>query len=268
MVANAGHDGLSRDLCSPFIYRTSFSNWQVSAPMGDWMYKQGIRKVMLAASNYAGGTLMLKHFSDQFKAAGGEIVGEVLPDLKEIQYAPFLEKIRGSGAEAVFCFFAGNAAVEFVKQYSQFGLQGEIPLYGCGFLTTSDVRKAQGAAAEGIRTTLHYAETLDNPANATFRKSFTDKFGSEPSLYAVQGYDTGRAIIAALDRTDGNTEDKEALSAALDAVQLDSPRGHMSFSSNHDPVQNIYVLEVKDGQNAVIDIAAENLQSPSDGCTL
>ncbi|NEU36557.1 ABC transporter, partial [bacterium LRH843] len=61
IVANAGHDGLSQGLCSPFIYRTSFSNWQVSAPMGTWMYKQGIRRVMLAASNYAGGTLMLKH---------------------------------------------------------------------------------------------------------------------------------------------------------------------------------------------------------------
>ena len=268
MVANAGHDGLSRDLCSPFIYRTSFSNWQVSAPMGDWMYKQGIRRVMLAASNYAGGTLMLKHFTESFQAAGGEIVGQVLPDLKEIQYAPFLEKIRASGAEAVFCFFAGNAAVEFVKQYSQFGLQGKIPLYGCGFLTTSDVRPAQGEASEGIRTTLHYAETLDNPQNTAFRQAFQDRYGSAPSLYAVQGYDSGRAIVEALKSTDGNTEDKEALSKALDGITLNSPRGRMSFSSNHDPVQDIYVLEVKDGKNVVIDTAAKNLSTPKDGCSL
>jgi branched-chain amino acid transport system substrate-binding protein len=268
IVANAGHDGLSQGLCSPFIYRTSFSNWQVSAPMGTWMYKQGIRRVMLAASNYAGGTLMLKHFSESFQEAGGEIAGEVLPDLKEIQYAPFLEQIRNSGAEAVFCFFAGNAAVEFVKQYSQFGLQGNIPLYGCGFLTTSDVRPAQGEASEGIRTTLHYAETLDNPQNTAFRQAFQDRYGSAPSLYAVQGYDSGRAIVEALKTTDGNTEDKEALSRALDGIALDSPRGRMAFSRNHDPVQDIYVLEVQNGQNVVIDTAAKSLTTPTTDCTL
>lgn len=268
IVANAGHDGLSRDLCSPFIYRTSFSNWQVSAPMGDWMYKQSIRRVMLAASNYAGGTLMLKHFSERFQAAGGEIAGEVLPDLKEIQYAPFLEQIRSSGAEAVFCFFAGNAAVEFVKQYSQFGLQGQIPLYGCGFLTTSDVRPAQGEASEGVRTTLHYAETLENPQNVAFRQAFQDRYRSTPSLYAVQGYDSGRAIVEALKVTDGNTDDKDALSRALDGVVLDSPRGRMSFSPNHDPVQDVYVLEVQNGQNVVIDTAAKGLATPTDGCSL
>ena len=42
------------------------------------------------------------------------------PGTKNFQ--PFLANLQKSGAKAVFCFYAGGAAVDFVKQYDQFGL--------------------------------------------------------------------------------------------------------------------------------------------------
>ncbi len=51
------------------------------------------------------------------------------------------------------------------------GLRKSIPLYGAGFLTDGTLQ-AQGEAAEGLQTTLHYADDLDNPADKAFRADY------------------------------------------------------------------------------------------------
>src|SRR5262249_53491124 len=39
IVSNAGADAISRERCSRWIFRTSFSNWQPNQPMGGWVAK-------------------------------------------------------------------------------------------------------------------------------------------------------------------------------------------------------------------------------------
>ena len=39
IVSNAGADAISRERCSHWIFRTSFSNWQPCQPMGGWVAK-------------------------------------------------------------------------------------------------------------------------------------------------------------------------------------------------------------------------------------
>src|SRR5439155_874104 len=79
--------------------------------------------------------------------------------------------IPNAGADAIYAFFAGGGAVKFVKDYAAAGLNKTIPLYGPGFLTDGTL-EAQGPAAQGLLTTLHYADNLDTPRNNGFRKSY------------------------------------------------------------------------------------------------
>src|SRR6266571_4015415 len=80
---------------------------------------------------------------ETFVPAGGKVVAEDYPKLGETDYAPYLTKIKQSGAKAVFAFFSGTDAVNFVKQYDQFGLKKTTKLTGAGFLTEPDVLPAQ-----------------------------------------------------------------------------------------------------------------------------
>jgi branched-chain amino acid transport system substrate-binding protein len=52
------------------------------------------------------------------------------------------------------------------------------------------------------------------------------------------------------------------------AARIDSPRGEWSFSKAHNPVQNIYLREVRDGTNVVVSTAAAALADPAPGCKL
>lgn len=274
IVSNAGADAISRGRCSKWIFRASFSNWQPCQPMGGWVAKNVAKDVFLTAPNYQAGKDMMNAFKETYLPAGGKIIGEEYPKLGETDYAPLLTKIRQSGAKAVFAFFSGTDAVNFVKQFDQFGLKQSIKLTGAGFLTEPDVLPAQGKAALGTITGHFYTPQLDNPVNKKFVADFKAKFaGKTPDGFACQGYDTAEVIVHAVKAVNGNTQDKDRLVAAIAKVEFDSPRGRFRFDpKTHNIIQPfIYVREVKEVagglDNVPIDKIA-NVADPGTGCTL
>jgi branched-chain amino acid transport system substrate-binding protein len=274
IVSNAGADAISRERCSRWIFRTSFSNWQPCQPMGGWVAKNVSKEVFQVAPNYQAGKDMMNAFKETFVPAGGKIVAEDYPKLGETDYAPYLTKIKQSGAKAVFAFFSGTDAVNFVKQYDQFGLKQSIKLTGAGFLTEPDVLPAQGAAALGIITGHFYTPLLDNPVNHRFVKDFRDKFfGKIPDGFACQGYDTAEVIVRTLKAVNGNTQDKDKLVDAIAKMEFDSPRGRFRFDpKTHNVIQPyIYVREVREvfgGLNNVPIDKVADVRDPGTGCTL
>ena len=274
IVSNAGADAISRERCSRWIFRTSFSNWQPCQPMGGWVAKNVSKDVFLTAPNYQAGKDMMNAFKETFGPAGGKVVAEDYPKLGETDYAPYLTKIRQSGAKAVFAFFSGSDAVNFVKQYDQFGLKQSIKLTGAGFLTEPDVLPAQGSAALGVITGHFYTPVLDNPTNQRFVKEFRDKYaGKMPDGFACQGYDTAEVIVRALKAVNGNTQDKDRLVDVIAKLEFDSPRGRFRFDpKTHNVIQPfIYIREVKEvagGLNNVPIDRVANVADPGTGCTL
>ncbi|MCU9848999.1 ABC transporter substrate-binding protein [Defluviimonas sp. WL0024] len=270
IVANAGNDEATGADCSPYITRMSFSNGQVNRPMGTWMYDQGIRKVFTLAPDYAAGRQMIDAFAATFTAAGGEIVGqEFTPFQKTQDFGPYLTQAKSSGAEAVFVFYAGGEAISFVKQYDSFGLKSDLPLYGSGFLTSPLYVEAEGPAAEGVITALHYVPTIDTPANKSFAEAFAAATGRVPSEYAVQGYDAARALIEA---TKAGATDRETLANALRQVSFEGPRGQMSIDpATNNVVQPIYVYETVAGEKGLTQKVLAQLPAeadPTNGCEM
>ncbi len=274
IVSNAGADAISRERCSRWIFRASFSNWQPCYPMGTWVAKNLSKEAFLMALNYQAGKDMMNAFKETFVPAGGKVVAEDYPKLGETDYAPYLTKIKQSGAKAVFAFFSGTDAVNFVKQYDQFGLKQSIKLTGAGFLTEPDVLPAQGASALGVITGHFYTPLLDNPVNHRFVKDFRDKFfGKIPDGFACQGYDTAEVIVRALKAVNGNTQDKDKLVDAIAKTEFDSPRGRFRFDpKTHNVIQPyIYVREVREvfgGLNNVPIDKVADVRDPGTGCTL
>ena len=265
IVPNAGSNRITRELCAPNIFRSSFSNWQVNSPCGNVMLKDGHRNVALISWNYAAGKEMLGGFKDTFTAGGGQIVKEFLPDYPKDEFQAYLTEIAALKPDAVYAFFAGGGALKFIKDYAAAGLQGKIPLYGPGFLTDG-VLAGAGAAADGIKTTLHYALALDNPVNVAFREAFRKATGREADVYAVQGYDAAALLEKGLTAVEGDIAAKTALYAAMEKAEIDSPRGKLRFSKSHNPIQDIYLRQVRDGQEVVLDVAGNAIADPATGC--
>jgi branched-chain amino acid transport system substrate-binding protein len=265
IVSNAGANAVTREMCGSNIFRTSFSNWQVCYPMGTEMARRGLKRVVSVTWNYAAGKEMIGAFREGFEKGGGSVMKEILVPFPNVEFQANLTEIASLQPDAVFAFFAGAGAVKFVKDYAEAGLKARIPLYGAGFLTDGTLR-AQGQAAEGVFTTLHYADSLSLPINTRFRDAFKKSVNRDADVYAVQGYDTAALLIRAMDTVKGDTRATKALIAAMEEVKFDSPRGPWHFSKSHNPVQDIYLREVKNGDNAVIGIAQKAVSDPGTGC--
>jgi branched-chain amino acid transport system substrate-binding protein len=258
IVANAGAGAITGAAKSPYIWRTSFTNAQVASVMGKHLAtKADVGPVFLIAPDYAAGAEVIRGFKSTFEAGGGKIAGEAKSPFGKTQdFQPFLTSIQSSGAKATFCFFAGAEAVAFVKQYAQFGLPAQIPLYGSGFLTEgSAVLAAQGDAAIGVQTTLHYSPELDNPANQAFVAAWKAKYSGSPAVYAVQMWDAASVLDRALATATALDGDSLARAMASVGTIADSPRGPWSFE-DQSPRQKLYLRKVEkrgaDYVNAVI----------------
>lgn len=268
IVPNAGSNLVTGSLCAPNIFRTSFSNWQPAFPGGKVMADDGHKTCVTIAWKYAAGRQMMDAGADNFTAHGGQVVKDIEVPFPNVEFQAFLSEIAAIKPDAVFSFFSGGGAVKFVKDYAAAGLKESIPLYGPGFLTEG-VSQAQGEAAEGIKTTLHYAADLDNPANKKFRADYEKKYGKAPNVFSVQGYDTGSLLAHALDAVGGDTgATKDIIRSMEGATIADSPRGSWKMSKAHNPIQDIYLRRVKNGQNLVLGVAAKALEDPAKGCKM
>ncbi len=262
-VANAGNNALTRERKSPYLFRTSFTNWQISYPMGEWVYKNVAKKVFISAADYGGGRESAAAFKEAFTKAGGQVLGEVYPPLGTQDFAPFMTEIAKAKPEATWHMYAGTDAVRFVKYYKEVGLQ--VPLLGAGWLLDTDTFEGQGKAGLGGKTSLNYLDTLDTPENKAFVAAFKKKFNREPDAYALQGYDTARVIVEALNKVQGNTGDKQALIKAIEQVSFTSPRGPFSFDPDtHNVVQNIYIREVKEEGGKLVNVLVATVPNVKD----
>jgi branched-chain amino acid transport system substrate-binding protein len=262
VVTNAGANAITSTSRSPYIWRTSFTNSQVSAALGKHLAAAG-KTAYAVAPDYAAGAEATAGFTTAFKAGGGIVVGEDKPAFGKTQdYQPVLSKIQASGAQMTYCFFAGAEAVTFVKQYAQFGLASRIPLYGSGFLTEGGVLAAQADAAVGVQTSLHYSTELDNTANKEFRAAYESKYNAPPTVYAVQTWDAAgvlnRALRAASDATGDN------LATALGSIGSidDSPRGQWSFDGQS-PKQKFYLRKVEKRGDKLVNVVVSDLGTTS-----
>jgi branched-chain amino acid transport system substrate-binding protein len=265
IVPNAGNDVVTRAQCAKNVFRTSFSNWQSAYGMGQALGNKGVKRAAWITWDYAAGADMGAGFKDGLERAGGQVVQELKLPFPQTNFQPLLAQIPALNVEAVGAFFAGGGAVQFVKEYAAAGIKA--PLCGPGFLTEGTL-EAQGPAAEGIETALHYGDGLDNAKNASFRKAFKDKAGRDADVYAVQGYDAAQLLALGLEAVAGKIEDEANLYKAMRAAKIDSPRGPISISPAQNVVHNIYLRRATGGENKVIGIAAPNLADPGTGCKL
>ena len=267
LVPNAGADAVTGPMCAPNIFRSSFSNWQPGYAMGEVVAKKGHKNVVTITWKYAAGDESVRGFKEAFEKAGGKVVKELSLPFPNVEFQALLTEIAASKPDAVYTFFAGGGAVKFVKDYAAAGLKGKIPLYGAGFLTDGTL-EAQGADAQGLLTTLHYADGLNTPRDNNFRLAYAKSYKLQPDVYAMQGYDAAQMLGIGLAATKGDVSKMAEFAAALRKAKIDSPRGPFTLSASHTPVQDIYLREVSGVENKKIDVASKALADPGRGCRM
>ncbi|MFS8478419.1 MAG: ABC transporter substrate-binding protein [Micromonosporaceae bacterium] len=229
-----------------YIWRTSYVNDEPGKALGAYLGRTLKGTVYCIAADYQAGKDEVNGLLSTLpkeKLHSDPVYTPFAPN-PTTNFQPYLTAIKQSSAEAVFCFYAGSSAVDFVKQYKQFGVNK--PLYAPGFLTEGKVIESQGDAALGIFTSLNYAPDLDNPTNRTFASEYQKRAGwGIPTTYAMASYDAAAVLDKAI-AIAGDDLSPQSVNAAISKIgQIDSPRGSWQFNQNRTPLQKWYLREVR-----------------------
>ena len=253
-------DDLTQRKRAQWIVRTGWTSSQPSHPFGEYAYKElGYRKVATIGYDYAFGWEVIGGFQKTFEEAGGRIIQKLWTPVGTMDYGPFLGRID-KNADAVFGLFFGAGALQFVKQYKEYGLKDKIPLIGGGTTTDEHVLPSMGPlgdAAIGIMTTLHYSAALNTPENKKFAKAFRDFAGKSASYYGENAYSGTQWIIEAVKKIKGDVENRDKFIKTLKSQEMpNAPRGPIVLDKYYNPIQNIYIRKVEkvggELQNTVI----------------
>jgi len=255
VITNAGASPLAGELCSPYVFSTSWQNDQTPAAVGQYMNQKGVKTAFLLGPNYAAGKDMLAGVQTTFK---GQIVGQELtrwPD--QLDFSAELSKAREAKPDAIFAFYPGGAGVQFVTQYAQAGLKGQIPLYTAFTIDDLSLPRLKDLAI-GVPGAQEWVNDLPNDANKTYVSTYKAKYGSSPSFYGAQTYDAVALIDSAVTAVKGDLTDKEGMRKEMEKADFKSVRGNFKFGNNHIPIQDFYLQDAvknDDGSYALKTVA-------------
>ncbi len=242
--ANAGPSQIAGELCNKNFFSTSWQNDQTPMAMGEYLNAKGVKSLYLMAGNYAAGKDMLAGVKRTFK---GEIKGEDLtkwPD--QLDFSAELAKIGAAKPDGIFIFYPGAHGVQFVKQWTQAGLNKTVPLYQV-FSIDAITLPQLGDLALGTLGAQEWVNDLPNDQNKRFVADFKKKHNTYPSYYGAQSYDAIMLMASAAEALKGDLSNKDKVRAELKKANFKSLRGDFKFNTNQFPIQNFYIQEtVKD----------------------
>jgi len=239
ILSLAAAEDMTQRRPNPYFVRVSATSAQTTHPLADYAAKDLKYKRMITVSeDFAYGHEQMAGFQRVFEDAGGRVAKKLWPPLVTPDYTPYLAQI--SGVDAVVQGFAGSNPLKFMKQYKDAGLT--LPVIGTSTGCDDALLKSFGDEAVGMLSCSWYTSDLDTPSNRRLVDGMVRDYGNIPGLYAAGLYIGGMVAEAALEKTGGKTDDKEAFNRALRAVSLtDSPRGPFHFDRLGNVVGNFYI---------------------------
>jgi branched-chain amino acid transport system substrate-binding protein len=250
---------------SPFFVRTSCTLAQSSAILADWSMKKGLAKAVTLVTEFAPGLEAEETFTNNYKAAGGQIAEAIRVPLRNPDFAPFLQRVRDTSPDAVFVFVPSGVGAIFMKQFSERGLdKSGIKLIGTGDVTDDDILNDMGDVALGVITSFHYSAAHNSATNKAYVEAFKKLNGFRPNFMSLGGYDGMRLIYRALEATKGST-DGMAMVNAMKGLQFESPRGPVTIDpATREPVQNVYLRKVENVNGELYNIEFETVTAVKD----
>ena len=238
VIFNAATSSINRD--SDFFLRTSFTLWQVSAPLAEWAYGQGMRTAITNVADYGPGIDAENGFTAAFEALGGEVIDSVRMPLSTTDFTPFLQSVRAASPDAVFVFVPGGPTTfAYTKTYNENGLREA----GIEFLGTAETEESNlqnlGDAAIGLNTAYHYSAAHDSDMNREFLAAVNALDDPAPVNWASVGaYDGVHLIYEMVEAAGSNGP--AAVEHAL-GLEWESPRGPLVMDpDSRTVIQNVY----------------------------
>ncbi len=193
-----------------------------------------VKSVFILDDSGAYGVGLADAFERQARAKGLNVLGRDRLDPKQADYSAILSKIKSLGGDALYTGGDAQAGVKLVKQGYEI-IPGMIKGGGDGFFGPEMLTGGGFPAAEGWYATIASPHVTEQTAVEAWLKTFTTKYGAQPSDYAITAYDGVMVIADAIERVaKAGPVTRAAVRAAIQDAKVDTLQGTVSFDENGD----------------------------------
>ena len=255
-IVNAASGALETTYVDPapnfFRYHPDGAQWGYG--LGSYVVNEkGWKKIATVAADYSFGYTNFMGFAVDFCKAGGEISERFWLPLGSGDFASIIAALPDD-VDAIYLGVGGTDAVNFLNQYEQAG--GDTNIIGGTIMVDQTVLTARGRAKEALIGTPSsgvQADDWDDAGWQAYVKDYQDTFPANerfptPSLFATNYYNSTMGALLALEAIGGELDDNQAnFHAALSAVEMDTPNGHIKLDHNRQAIGSVFITEVVEG---------------------
>ncbi len=250
---SAAQDTTLRDP-APNFYRFTTDGAQWMAGLGTYAFNdKGYKTVATVAEDYSFPYTQVFGFMAEFCKAGGKVPSKSWVPIGNKDFSSVIAAIPDD-VDAIYVALGGADGINFLTQYQQAG--GTAPLIGGSITVDQTVLGSKGKQKDFVVGTPSAGPIADNTDTpewkkfvADYKAAFPNGFPS-PSLFAHGYYISTKAVLAALDKVQGDLSDGQAkFREALASLELDTPTGKVKLDKNRNAIADIYLTEVAKGDD-------------------
>ena len=231
---------LTNSKCSFWHFRFDANSDMKMEALTTYMAKdQGIQKVYIIGQNYAHGQQVTRAAKEYLKRKRPDIqiVGDDLHPIATVKdFAPYVAKIKASGADTVITGNWGADLALLVKAAKDAGLTAKFYTYYAG---TSGVPTAMGGATAGmVKQVSYWIPNNESFSGKEYVEAFKKKFNDD---FYVQDINTVIQMVAKAAK-DTNSSDPVKLAFAMEGMKAKAINGDVEMRANdHQLQQPLYI---------------------------
>ncbi|MBN1402991.1 MAG: ABC transporter substrate-binding protein [Opitutales bacterium] len=248
-VVSSGADIVRKEELHPYVFRNSLHYWQCAYEAGRWAGKNWGGRVMLVTSMFDCCFDSHAAFIEGVKAAGAEAFPHICDAPDYIFHAePLIEAIKLEKPDGLAIYACGNIAAQILETIASDAFAASIPALHGPMLHEAPLVSCLGEALSNGKSVFSSSDTLLNngtEACREFRHRWAAQSEAEPDCFALLGYETGLFIRKALEKCGEGKVSADVLKAALEGLEIDSPRGRIAMDCEyHATCGPVYLREL------------------------
>lgn len=243
--------------CKPGFFRTDMNDSMNTAGLLTWLEEQDVHDWDTMGADYTLGHDAAEGLKGGLAEWGGTLDKELYAPLGTTDFGSYISQLDGGGG--LLISEAGNDAVQFVKQATEFGLIEKYDLVVGNATLTSDVLDAvDSEQLVGAWGTANWLPTADVPENKEFVAAYTEASGEPPREYAGAGYVAMETLFAGIEEA-GSVEPQQ-VREALEGLTFTSIQGEVTMrAEDHQLEAPMYIGQVEMTDEGLAFVAQESI---------
>ncbi len=243
IIDGAVADSITGDKWNRYIFRVDRNSMMDAVSNALSIGKPGV-VVATLAQDYAFGRDGVAAFRTALAATGAKLVHEEYAPPTATDFTAPAQRIfdalaKESGEKYLFVLWAGADPMGKLVALNPERLGIRLATGG-NILPGLKAAKSMPGLNGMQGATYYYYEIPKNPINDWLVAEHQKRYGEPPDFFTCNGMVTALALVAALDKTRGNT-DSDTLIKAMEGMAFDSPKGRVKFRpEDHQLLQSMF----------------------------